>query len=87
MKGDESLKDKIVKDGKELKHALLFNIGELIGLFGIILLITNFVLRAIRLAVDKNILPILQSNLITTIAVICLILSWLSYETFGKSYK
>lgn len=87
LKGDDFLKDKIVKDGKELKHPLLFNLGELIGLLGIIILITNFVLRGIRLILNQDILPFLQGNLITTIAIIFLLLSWLTYETFGKSYK
>ncbi|MFQ3791794.1 hypothetical protein AABD37_07505 [Staphylococcus nepalensis] len=81
------MKDKIVDDGKKLKHPILFNLGEVIGLLGLILLITNFVLRAIRLATNQEVLPFLQGNLITTIAVIFLLLSWFTYETFGKSYK
>lgn len=87
LKGDDYLKDKIVDDGKKLKHPILFNLGEVIGLLGLILLITNFVLRAIRLATNQEVLPFLQENLITTIAVIFLLLSWFTYETFGKSYK
>lgn len=87
LKGDDFLKNKIVEDGKKLKHPLLFNLGEVIGLLGLIILISNFVLRGIRLATHQNILPFLQSNLITTIAIIFLLISWLTYETFGKSYK
>lgn len=87
LKGDDFLKDKIVEDGKKLKHPLLFNLGEVIGLLGIITLISNFVLRGIRLATHQDILPFLQSNLVTTIAIIFLLISWLTYETFGKSYK
>ncbi|HDH4228377.1 MULTISPECIES: helix-turn-helix domain-containing protein [Staphylococcaceae] len=87
LKGDDFLKDKIVEDGKKLKHPLLFNLGEVIGLLGIIILISNFVLRGIRLATHQDILPFLQSNLVTTIAIIFLLISWLTYETFGKSYK
>lgn len=87
LKGDDFLKDKIVKDGKKLKHPLLFNLGEVIGLLGLIILISNFVLRGIRLATHQDILPFLQSNLVTIIAIIFLLISWLTYETFGKSYK
>ncbi|HCT1264222.1 TPA: helix-turn-helix domain-containing protein [Staphylococcus aureus] len=87
LKGDDFLKNKIVEDGKKLKHPLLFNLGEVIGLLGIIILISNFVLRGIRLATHHDILPFLQSNLVTTIAIIFLLISWLTYETFGKSYK
>lgn len=87
LKGDDFLKDKIVEDGKKLKHPLLFNLGEVIGLLGLIILISNFVLRGIRLATHQDILPFLQSNLVTTIAIIFLLISWLTYETFGKSYK
>lgn len=87
LKGDDFLKNKIVEDGKKLKHPLLFNLGEVIGLLGLIILISNFVLRGIRLATHQNILPFLQSNLITTIAIIFLLISWLTYETLGKSYK
>ncbi|MGS4148189.1 helix-turn-helix domain-containing protein [Staphylococcus pseudintermedius] len=87
LKGDDFLKDKIVEDGKKLKHPLLFNLGEVIGLLGIIILISNFVLRGIRLATHQDILPFLQSNLVTIIAIIFLLISWLTYETFGKSYK
>ncbi|WP_189723692.1 helix-turn-helix domain-containing protein [Staphylococcus warneri] len=87
LKGDDFLKDKIVEDGKKLKHPLLFNLGEVIGLLGIIILISNFVLRGIRLATHQDILPFLQSNLVTTIAIIFLLISWLTYETLGKSYK
>lgn len=87
LKGDDFLKDKIVKDGKKLKHPLLFNFGEVIGLLGLIILISNFVLRGIRLATHQDILPFLQSNLVTTIAIIFLLISWVTYETFGKSYK
>lgn len=87
LKGDDFLKDKIVEDGKKLKHPLLFNLGEVIGLLGIIILISNFVLRGIRLATHQDIPPFLQSNLVTTIAIIFLLISWLTYETFGKSYK
>ena len=87
LKGDDFLKDKIVEDGKKLKHPLLFNLGEVIGLLGIIILISNFVLRGIRLVTHQDILPFLQSNLVTTIAIIFLLISWLTYETFGKSYK
>lgn len=78
------MKSKIVEDGKKLKHPLLFNLREIIGLLGLIILISNFVLRAIRLATHQDILPFLQSNLVTTVAVICLLISWLTYETFGK---
>lgn len=84
LKGDDFLKSKIVEDGKKLKHPLLFNLREIIGLLGLIILISNFVLRAIRLATHQDILPFLQSNLVTTVAVICLLISWLTYETFGK---
>lgn len=87
LKGDDFLKDKIVKDGKKLKYPLLFNLGEVIGLLGLIILISNFVLRGIRLATHQDILPFLQSNLVTTIAIIFLLISWVTYETFGKSYK
>ncbi|MEB5648577.1 helix-turn-helix domain-containing protein (plasmid) [Mammaliicoccus sciuri] len=41
LKGDYFLKDKIFEDSKKLKHPLLFTIGEVIGLLGIILLIAN----------------------------------------------
>lgn len=87
LKGDDFLKDKIVEDSKKLKHPLLFNLGEVIGLLGLIILISNFVLRGIRLATHQDIFPFLQSNLITIIAIIFLLISWLTYETFGKSYE
>lgn len=87
LKGDDFLKDKIVEDSKKLKHPLLFNLGEVIGLLGLIILISNFVLRGIRLATHQDIFPFLQSNLVTTIAIIFLLISWLTYETFGKSYE
>ncbi|HBC4010859.1 TPA: helix-turn-helix transcriptional regulator [Staphylococcus aureus] len=57
LKGDDFLKDKIVKDSKKLKHPFLFNLGEVIGLLGLIILISNFVLRSIRLATHQDILP------------------------------
>ncbi|EZT42068.1 MULTISPECIES: helix-turn-helix domain-containing protein [Staphylococcus] len=57
LKGDDFLKDKIVKDSKKLKHPFLFNLGEVIGLLGLIILISNFVLRGIRLATHQDILP------------------------------
>lgn len=87
LKGDDFLKDKIVEDSKKLKHPLLFNLGEVIGLLGLIILISNFVLRGIRLATHQDIFPFLQSNLVTIIAIIFLLISWLTYETFGKSYE
>ncbi|WP_239713595.1 MULTISPECIES: helix-turn-helix transcriptional regulator [unclassified Mammaliicoccus] len=87
LKGDDFLKDKIVEDSKKLKHPLLFNLGEVIGLLGLIILISNFVLRGIRLATHQDIFPFLQSNLVTIIAIIFLLISWLTYETFGKNYE
>lgn len=87
LKGDDFLKNKIVEDGKKLKHPILFNLGEVVGLLGIIILIANFVLRGIRLALHQNILPFLQGNLMATITIVSLLISWLTYETFGKSYK
>ncbi|MFD2831233.1 helix-turn-helix domain-containing protein [Corticicoccus populi] len=87
LKRDDVLKDQIIKDGKKLKHPVLFNIGELIGLAGLILLILNFGLRGLELATGSDILPFLQGSLPGTVAVVFLLLSWLTYETAGKSYK
>ncbi|UQW81385.1 helix-turn-helix domain-containing protein [Staphylococcus edaphicus] len=60
LKGDDFLKDKIIKDSKKLKHPILFNFGELLGLLGLILLITTFLLKAISLIANHEILPFLQ---------------------------
>jgi transcriptional regulator with XRE-family HTH domain len=87
LKGDDHLKDKIIEDGKRLKHPMLFNLGELVGLAGLILLIINFALRAVELATNTEFLPFLQGNLPAVIAIVMMLLSWLTYETFGKSYQ
>lgn len=81
------MKDKIIKDSKKLKHPILFNFGELLGLLGLILLITTFLLKAISLIANHEILPFLQGSLPVTIAIILILISWLTYEVFGKSYK
>ena len=87
LKGDDFLQYKIIKDSKKLKHPILFNAGELIGLLGLILLITTFVLKALTLATNHEVLPFLQGTLPVTIAIILMLISWLTYEVFGKSYK
>ncbi|WP_251521267.1 MULTISPECIES: helix-turn-helix domain-containing protein [Staphylococcus] len=87
LKGDDFLKDKLIEDSKKLKHPILFNIGELIGLMGLILLITTFVLKAISLMTIHEVLPYLQGSLPVTIAIILMLISWGTYELFGKTYK
>lgn len=86
LKGDDFLTKEIVKKGKQLKYPILNNVIDLIGLIGILILISKLSILLLNKIPTINI-TFLSSSTFNIIAVLFLILSLLGHETIGKTYK
>lgn len=86
LKGDDFLTKDIIKKGEQLKHPYLNNFIDLIGLIGILILISKLSILLLNRIPSINI-TFLSSSIFNIIAVLLLVLSLLGHETIGKAYK
>ena len=86
LKGDDFLTKEIIKKGKQLKYPMFNNFIDLIGLIGIIILVSKLSFLLLNRIPSINI-TLLNSNTFDIIAMLLLVLSVLGHETIGKTYK